>query len=209
MGVQEFALPELDASAVVAAGPTARTADGVLARAHAEAARIHAEAEARGYAEGHDRGLADAHASAEPILSALREALARAEELQEQTAARLEERAVDLALALATKVLGGAFEAEPALVLEIVRGALRRAGQQDLITVEVNPDDVELVRDAAGELVAGFGGIGRFEIVAERRVARGGCVLRTTEGEIDGGLDTQLENARTVVRDLYLARAHA
>jgi flagellar biosynthesis/type III secretory pathway protein FliH len=208
MGTQEFTLPELDAGAVVASATT-RSADAALERTREEAERIRAEAESRGYAEGYERGLADAQATAEPILAALRELLARVEELQTRTTERFEERAVELALALADKVLGGAFEGEPALVLEVVRGALRRAGQQDLITIEVNPADVELVREAAGELVASFGGIGRFEIVAERRVGRGGCILRTSEGEIDGALDTQLEAARTVIRDLYRARAHA
>ena len=36
---------------------------------------------------------------------------------------------------------------------------------------------------------------------AERRVARGGAIVRTSAGEIDGRLATQLERARETLLD--------
>ena len=36
-------------------------------------------------------------------------------------------------------------------------------------------------------------------VEAERRVRRGGCVVRTPEGDVDAGIDTKLARAREVV----------
>src|SRR6478672_10946331 len=50
-----------------------------------------------------------------------------------------------------------------------VTGALRRTTVRDHLVLEVNPDDFELVRDAADGVAARIGGIRRMDVVAERR----------------------------------------
>jgi flagellar biosynthesis/type III secretory pathway protein FliH len=62
----------------------------------------------------------------------------------------------------------------------------------------VHPDDFELVRDAAEDLANRVGGIHRIDVVAERRIDRGGCVVRTVEGEIDAGIGAQLDRAAEI-----------
>jgi flagellar biosynthesis/type III secretory pathway protein FliH len=89
-------------------------------------------------------------------------------------------------------------------VVEVVTGALRRSVDRDRLVVEVNPDDVELVRDSVTEAADRLG-VGRLEVVAERRVARGGCVVRTSEGEIDARVTEQLDRAGELLRDTFVA----
>ena len=68
------------------------------------------------------------------------------------------------------------------------------------MTVLVHPDDLELVarvdRRASRPTL---GGIEHCEVQAERRVGRGGAIVRTPEGEIDARLETKLARAREVV----------
>ena len=111
----------------------------------------------------------------------------------------LERRAVELGLALAAKVLAGAIEAEPERVVEAVRGALRGIVERERIIVLVNPDDLDIVREAMDEVRASLGGIEHCEVQAERRVGRGGCVVRTPVGDVDARVETKLERAREVV----------
>jgi flagellar assembly protein FliH len=54
------------------------------------------------------------------------------------------------------------------------------------VTVLVNPSDVELVREALPEL----------DVHEERRVSRGGAVVRTSLGEVDASIETKLARAR-------------
>ena len=45
------------------------------------------------------------------------------------------------------------------------------------------------------------GALRQIEIVGERRVPRGGCIVRTVEGEIDARVEQQLERAAALLRD--------
>ena len=87
--------------------------------------------------------------------------------------------------ALASKVVGGALSVEPELVIESVTGVLRGIVERDRVTVLVNPDDLEIVREAMDGLQASLGGIDHCVVEAERRVGRGGCLVRTPVGDID------------------------
>jgi flagellar assembly protein FliH len=173
---------------------------GILAEAYAEADRIREQARAEGHAEGlaHGRaeGLAETRAAAQALGAALIDLHAKAEDL----AHAVERDAVELALALAAKIVGGALEVQPQRVLDAVAGALRRIADRRRISVLVDPADLELVSAAVGELQARAGGIELCEVQADRRVRRGGAIVRTLESEVDVTIQTQLERAREVIR---------
>jgi len=204
-----FAFEQLDAVEHRGAAVTpAQRAAEIVAAAEAQAAAIAdaaaAEARERGFAQGRDEALA----SMTPAREALEAATAALAEAHAELAASLERRAAELAVAVAEKIVGAELATRPELVLEVLTGALRGAAERDRLVVEVNPDDLELVRDAAAGLAASLGGIASLDVVAERRVGRGGCVVRTLEGEIDATLAGQLERAReTLLAALGASRA--
>jgi flagellar biosynthesis/type III secretory pathway protein FliH len=160
---------------------------------------IAAEARRLGREQGYAEGLAEARARIEPALDAVVAAESQVRALEDEYLRRAERSAVDLALAIAEKVLGGAVAAEPRLVIDVVAGALLRTAVRHHLVIEVNPDDFELVRDAADGLAARLGGVRRLDVISERRIGRGGCVVRTEEGEIDARLDSQLDRVREVM----------
>jgi flagellar biosynthesis/type III secretory pathway protein FliH len=167
----------------------------VLAEARAEAEQIREAARQEGYVSGR----ADAVASLEPALAALTQAIADVKAGHAELALELERRAVELGLRLASKVVGGALSVKPELVIESVTGVLRGIVERDRVTVLVNPDDLEIVRDAMDGLKASLGGMDHCVVEAERRVGRGGCLVRTPVGDIDASVETKLERAGEVV----------
>ena len=167
----------------------------VLAEARAEAEQIREAARYEGYAAGR----ADAVASLEPALAALTQAIADVQAGQAEMALELERRAVELGLRLASKVVGGALAVQPELVVESVTGVLRGIVERDRVTVLVNPDDLDIVREAMEGLKASLGGMDHCVVEAERRVGRGGCLVRTPVGDIDASVETKLERAGEVV----------
>jgi flagellar assembly protein FliH len=185
-----FEFPEL-----VAPRPLAEVEAAVAAERLEDAATARTEA-AR--AEGFEQGLAAGRAEIGPAVETLGAAARALAEERDAAAARTELAATELALAIAEKVLGAALEVRPELVLEVVRGALRRLAEPQESTLLVNPDDVEAVREAVDELAAEHGAA--LTVRAERRVDRGGCVVRTQAGEIDARIAGQLERAGAVVR---------
>jgi flagellar biosynthesis/type III secretory pathway protein FliH len=167
----------------------ARTARSLVAAAEAEADRIRSEARAAGHAEGFAAGRAEALAEMEPTVAAVAEVLSAVRALEASHADRVESQAVELSLALAEKVVAGAITVSPERLLDVVRGALRTMIERERVTVLVHPDDVALLREAMPDL----------DVHEERRVTRGGALLRTGHGEIDATLETKLSRAREAV----------
>lgn len=151
------------------------------------------------FEEGFAAGVAQAQSQLDGPASALASAAEQLQALRTDAAASVEADAVDLALRIAEQAVGAAIAADPELVVEAVRGALRRLVERDRVLILVNPDDLELVRDHVGRLVSELGGIEHCEVQAERRVRPGGAIVRTSEGEVDATLETKLARAREVL----------
>jgi flagellar assembly protein FliH len=179
--------------------PADRAAE-IVAEAQVRAVEIEREARESGY----EAGRAEVIAQAEVEMAAPRAAVYAAAEAvyaaRDELAQAVELRCVELAIAVAERILGAAVELKPELVTEVVGGALRRAIARDRLVVDVNPEDVEVVR---AWLAAGGDEGDAIEVRAERRVARGGCVVRTGEGEIDAQLTEQLDRAEQVLRRTF------
>jgi flagellar assembly protein FliH len=190
-----FAFEPLEAPPEV----TVAEVESPIAAAVAEAERIRAEARASGHAEGLAAGLAERRAEVDAALAALSSAAGDVAALRESAASALERDAVELALALCEKLVGGALAVSPERVVDVVRGALRRLAERRRVVVLVHPDDLELVRAAAGGVVAELGGIEHCDVQAERRVGRGGAIVQTDEGQVDASVETQLARARELV----------
>ena len=170
-----------------------------LAAARAEAEQIRAEARLEGLAAGRAEGLEEGRAEAQSAARALAQALAAVLDLGAQTAESVERDAIELALALAGKILLATLQIRPELVAEVVQGALRRVAGQRTISIVVNPADLEAVRAALGDLRGQSAAIEHWDLQPDARVQAGGAVVRTAEGEVDATIQTQLERAAEVV----------
>jgi flagellar assembly protein FliH len=169
-------------------------AEAVIEAARSEAGALRAQAVQDGFAEGLQRGLEQSAAALGPAMAALRSALEEALGARDAIVDSAEARAAELAIAIAEKVVAGALTVAPERVIDVVRGALRGMLDGDRIVVCVHPDDVELVRSADNELADAH-----IEIFAERRVARGGALVRTSVGEVDAQIATKLEAVQALV----------
>jgi flagellar assembly protein FliH len=149
--------------------------------------------------EGFAAGVAHAQAQLEGPASAMAAAASQLQALRGDAAASVEPAAVELALRIAEQALGAWLVVDRGVVVEVVRGALRRLVERDRVLILVNPDDLEVVRDHATRLVGELGGIEHCEVQAERRVRPGGAIVRTAEGEVDATLETKLARAREVL----------
>jgi flagellar assembly protein FliH len=189
--MEAFELPALEPS-----GPVGIIElEDTLSAARSEADAIREAA----YAEGMAQAQAQIVGELQPAATALVEALRGVHEEAAAVADRSEAAAVELAFAIAAQVLGGALDVKPELVVTTVRGALRRLVARERVSVLVNPADLEVVRAAVPGLLAELGGMEHCDVQAERRVDRGGAIVRTEEGEVDATLRTRLERARAAV----------
>lgn len=171
----------------------------MLAQATEEAERIRELARVEGFQDGRAAGQAQGAAEIAAGAAALGEAISGIEALRTEIVEAVETDAIELALALAGKILAGAQQARPELVVDVVQGALRRISDRRRITVMVNPADLDVVRAALGEITAQGSGVELCDLQSDERVASGSAIVRTSEGEVDASVHTQLERAREVV----------
>lgn len=190
-----FAFQQLQPSAPPDPGAPRR----LIERAQAEAEEIRRQASAEGFELGRAEGQETGRAQAISAAQALSSALEQIEQARQEMAESLERDAVELALALASKILAGTLEVQPERVLDVVQGALRHISDRRRIAVLVDPEDLQVVSEAIGSVSAQAGGIELCDVQADRRVGRGGAIVRTAEGEVDACIATQLERAREVV----------
>jgi flagellar assembly protein FliH len=174
--------------------------EAVLAVAQAEALGILQDAEVQraagyqaGYAEGMEQARIAAFAEVESTIAALRGAEAGLAHRIEELDGEAGPAAAALAIEIAARVLRAEVSVRPERVLDVVRGAMRRAVDRERLMVRVNPDDLAICREAAPDLLQNTGGIGRLDFFDDQRVTRGSCILETNSGDVDATFESQLE----------------
>jgi flagellar assembly protein FliH len=173
--------------------------EALMAAAHAEAQSILVAAEEQraggfetGYAEGVQHARAEAYAEVEGAVSALRTAAAALEERMRRIEEESAPAAAGFAIEIAARVVRAEVAARPERVVDVVRAAMRRAVDRERIVVRVNPADLAICRDAAPDLLATTGGVGRLDFFDDQRITRGSCVLETNLGDVDASFESQL-----------------
>ena len=194
--MRSFELPTLEAPAGLAPFGAPQPPEPEL-----DVAAITDAARAEGHDAGFQAGIIEAQQHMAAGIAALQAAVQGVEAQRETLSASIEAAAVELSLRIAEQALHATVEARPEVVVDVVRGALRRLVERDRVAILVHPDDLDLVRTASEGLIAELGGIEHCEVQAERRVTRGGAIVRTVEGEVDATLQTKLARAREVLED--------
>ena len=100
---------------------------------------------------------------------------------------------VAFVMEMAKRVVKVEVQQNPKVVGEMIRHALRRVADKENIRIRVCPDELEGVRADRKDLLLVLDGARNLEIVDDRRIGRGGCVVETNAGTIDARIDTQFE----------------
>jgi flagellar assembly protein FliH len=146
------------------------------------AAAVRAEAHAQGYAAGL-AAARDAHERLAALLATLGDHAARHEQ-------KLADEVLDLALALARQLVGGALEVRRELILPIVAAALRQLPQStQRVQLRVHPSDLALIRERLPAEPDGP----RVTLVGDPAIAAGGCQIDTDHASLDATLPTRLQ----------------
>ena len=101
--------------------------------------------------------------------------------------------ALNLALAIAGRVLRRKLDTESELALQLVRESLDLAVGAANITVRVSPDDLSRWRAPLESLLQETHPVATTHLLGDPQVSRGGCRVDTEFGGIDQTIETQLQ----------------
>ncbi|WP_238392633.1 FliH/SctL family protein [Paenibacillus antri] len=168
--------------------------------------RVVEESRRSGYEAGYREGLQQAEAeTAEKYESLLREARQLVEEahlVKERVISEAEPFLVELATAVAKKIIGEHLAVDPDWTKSQVKRTLERRREKGLITLCVAPSQFAKMQDARAELLLAVDSEADLTIVPDATVDEGGCVVRTSFGSIDARIDTQLSELKAALMEV-------
>jgi flagellar assembly protein FliH len=160
-----------------------------LADQQAHLAALEREAFTKGYAQGERAGIEAGGKRAEAMLRRVAQTLDELAKLRRTMIRETERQTVELALTLARRVVTRELSIEPDLVAALAHVALERLGESSPATIRLNPDDYSTVAAHRGDQWEGT----LVSIVPDPAVARGGCLVESDFGVIDGSIEAQFE----------------
>jgi flagellar biosynthesis/type III secretory pathway protein FliH len=152
-------------------------------------ATLEREAFTKGYAQGERAGAEAGSSRGEAMLQRLTETLGDLATVRAEMIHRTERQMVQLALAIAKRIVQREVSLDPDLLLAMARVALDRLGETAKVTIRLHPEDYATVGAArVGEMAKG-----NVAIEADARLGRGGCRIESDMGMLDVGIDAQLQ----------------
>jgi flagellar assembly protein FliH len=204
-GVNEFIIPVFEGS-LYDTDPDQKELvefldeDDVLENAKAKAARIIAEAEEHGEIIQQAASDMAAHTSevsfetavverVDEIRGRLVDTIGQLTSLSAEVNARAETGVVDLAIHIAKKIVGRDVAIDREIVLNHVKVSLGKLHNRSIARVHLNPDDFAFVEEHCQNL--GFRGT--LNLVEDRTISAGGCLIHTETGDIDARIESQFD----------------
>jgi len=147
----------------------------------AELARLREAARADGYAEG----VAAGRVAGEQACGRMKQLAESFSSTLDNLDFRLADMVLELALDVARQVVAGELAARPERILDVVNLALKQMAETSReARLLLNPDDAVLVRPHLDQVLDK----NRLRIVEDVRIVRGGCLIETSQGDLDGTL---------------------
>jgi len=181
-------------------------AESLLQQARTRCLEIEEQARQTGMQAGREQGRLEIEETLsllvqeqEQTLLSLAESI-RAE--KEKIISRIEPQLIDLACAIAGKIVRKEIAQDDLAILRIVEQAISLAVEKEKLRIRLNPADLEILRQYSQGLKQSHDGIQDLELQEDPRIERGGCVIETPTGNVDGRLERQLEEIRRALKEL-------
>ncbi len=172
------------------------TDDEARAALEARLAALERDAFSKGFAQGERAGSEAAAQRNEAMLRRLTETLEELTTLREQMIHQTERQMVQLALAIARRLVHREVSIDHDLLIAMARVALERLGESAQVTVRLSPEEFEATSAVRSAQWTGT----HVTVVADARVGRGGCRVESEFGVMEAGVDGQIhEIARALL----------
>jgi len=160
---------------------------------------IEEKAYTEGYEAGERRALEHSQRKMEPVLRNFQQALEAIEQMKRKIRLTAERETVDLALAIARKIVGQEISVQPQVIENILQKALEKVEGQDSISIILHPDDLAHMQSADNRICDLLAGYDHLQFKADGSMQKGGCLIETEMGCVDARIEKQIE----AVEDLF------
>jgi flagellar assembly protein FliH len=155
------------------------------------------EAYAAGMREGETVGRKRGAAELQPVIDRLARSIEEIGGMRARLRAEAEADLIQLALAIARRVLRRELVIDPAALHGLVLGALEKLGGQEISRVRVHPSHVGLITESLRQNSASA----KVEVIADPSRDLGAVIFETPRGNLDASVDSQLQEIERGLAD--------
>jgi flagellar assembly protein FliH len=165
----------------------------LAALAEIDPSAIERDAFTKGYAQGERAGAEAAATRGEAMLRRLAQTIDELGALRAELIHKSERQLVQLAIAIANRVIQREITLDSELLVAMARVALDRLGDTSSATIRLHPEDYAAALAARGGELS----TESVKVVADPIVSRGGCLVESDFGLIDLTLGAQIAEITT------------
>lgn len=183
--------------------------NNIIKAAYQEAEHIIAEAQKRAVSiekSAYEQGLGQAKIDAanelvialEENRNQLSQALEELAILREQISSYMEQELVNLSIEIAKKVVHQEVTTQRDVVVSLIQASLAKLQNRVIAQIRVHPDDYEYLVENTEKIATGK----TFDLISDKSINRGGCLVETEFGVIDGRIEQQFAEIERGFSDL-------
>jgi flagellar assembly protein FliH len=143
-------------------------------------------------ADGLKEGRRQAESDFSKVSEALAQALLATGSLRPKILQESEEDLLKLSILIARTVIQRELSCDPWILAAVVQGAIEAASDGGEVVVRLNPQDYPMVARRP-EFSAAAGEKRRVSLKEDPAIPSAGCLVETSRGTLDAGLDAQLD----------------
>ena len=149
-----------------------------------------------GFAKGESDGFNAGKQQAVPIADQLQRMLTDVDGLWQLMVTSYERQLMDLVCRVAEKIVFGHVEIEHETVKRAILDAFSVVPEPVGVTIEVNPKDYEYIETIKEDFFECISSLKDVSVSSDPSVARGGCKIRSSAGEVDATIQSRMETVR-------------
>ncbi|QQE11190.1 hypothetical protein JD969_17080 [Planctomycetota bacterium] len=147
----------------------------------------------QGLKQGYDEAFQQQFDSLQQIQTAWSDVIQQWEGYRTRMEVESSEAVTEFALKLAERLVHRVIEVDHTVIVDQVANALSYILRPMDVSIQINSDDRPMLDEALPELMNEFRHLKHIELIENKDITRGGCIVVYGRGEIDGQIETQLE----------------
>lgn len=164
----------------------------ILETANHEREAIHINSAEQGNSLGYTEGLTQGLNQAEAIIQQAAELKLQLDERSKRIYKEAEIEIMEIVLDIARKVIGEELTQNSDVLISLIKKALDKCAFKEKLTIRVSEKDYDYVNNNKDRIVILAEGINDLEIICDKALKVGSCIIETQAGEINSGITVQL-----------------
>ena len=175
----------------------------ILRQAKEKALFIEKEAYEKGFAQGEKDGLELGQKRIDTVVQQMTHLFQEMQTQRESLYETFEKEMLQLVLSISKRVLGHAVQMDDGIIVTTLREASKQIVDQRKMTIRVNPSDFQFLNTHTDQWFSVERGGQGVQMIKDPSIPRGGCVIETAFGDVDGTIETQLDQIVTVLWERF------